>query len=95
MKAATTPRNRPPTRAQDLVSRTPPWAWRLAAMVAGMFAASLVGKVVKAGMRSGSRSSLVRLSAALAGTAVAAIAASKGRDVAQGAVTRAWSRRSA
>jgi hypothetical protein len=95
VKAATTPLDNPPTRAQDAASRTPPWAWQLVAMAAGMVAAALVGKAVKAGMRSGSRSSLVRWSAALAGTAVAAFAAAKGRDLAQGAVTRAWSRRSA
>jgi hypothetical protein len=91
----TTPPDNPRTRAQDAVRRSPPWAWQLAAMVAGMVAAALVGKAVKAAMRSGSRSSLVRLSAALAGTAVAAIAAAKGREFAQGAVTREWSRRSA
>jgi hypothetical protein len=93
MKAATT--STPPTRAQNAVNRTPPWAWQLAAMVAGMVAAALVGKAVKAAMRSSSRSSLVRFSAALAGTAVAGLAASKGRDLAQGAVNRAWSERSA
>jgi hypothetical protein len=95
VKVATTPPDNPPTRAQDAARRTPPWAWQLAAIVAGMVAAALVGKAVKAAMRSSSRSSLVRFSAALAGTAVAGLAASKGRDLAQGAVNRAWSERSA
>ncbi len=93
MKAA--PTDHQPTRAQNAVSRTPPWAWQLAAMVAGIVAAAVVGKTVRAVMRSGSRSRLVRLSAAMAGTAVASLAASKGRDLAQGAVNRAWSERSA
>ena len=93
MRAATT--DDPSTRAQAAVSRTPPWAWQLAAMGAGMVAAAVVGKAVKAAMRSGSRSRLVRWSAALAGTAVAGVAASKGREFAQGAVNRTWSRRSA
>jgi hypothetical protein len=96
MQATTTPPNDRLRRMQDAGSRTPPWAWRLAATVAGMAAAALVGKAIKAGRgRMRSRSALVRWPAALALTAVAAIAASKGRDLARGAVTQAWNRRSA
>jgi hypothetical protein len=95
VQATTTPLDQPLSRAEEVASRTPPWAWRLAAIVAGMAVAALVGRAVKAGMRTGSRSTVARWSAALAGTAVAGIAASMGRDLAHGAVTRAWDRRSA
>jgi hypothetical protein len=96
VKAATTTLDYPLTHAEDATGRTPPWAWRLTAMVAGMVAAALVGRAIKAGQgRMRSRSTLVRWSAALALTAVAGVAAAKSRTLAQGAVTRAWNRRSA
>ena len=92
MQATTTQPDNRLSRMKDTASRTPPWAWRLAATGAGMVAAALVGKAVRAGEgRLRSRSALVRWAVALTGTAVAGIAASKGRNLAQGAVTRAWS----
>jgi hypothetical protein len=94
VKARKTSLDEPLSRAQDAVGRTPPWAWRLAAMGAGMAAATLVNRVVRAGhSRVRGKSDRAGWLAALAGAAVAAAAASAGRRAAQGAVTEAWTRR--
>lgn len=98
MKASATPFDKPLARAHDVAGRTPPWAWRLAATAAGMAAAALVGKAARAGQgRIRTNSRRVGWAAALVGAAgsaaLAGVAASIGRNVAQGAVNRAWRRR--
>ncbi len=97
MKAArTTPFDNPIARARDASGQAPPWAWRIAAMVAGLVTASLIKGAVGAGQkRIRGKSSADRIGwlAALAGAAAAGIAASVGRRAAQHAVTNAWTRR--
>jgi len=96
--ARTTPFDNPIARAKDAAGQSPPWLWRLAAMCAGMAAAALVGKAFKAGQGKIRKDSSRRgwpaaLVGAAGSAALAGIAASVGRNLAHGAVTRAWNRR--
>jgi hypothetical protein len=94
--ARTTPFDNPIASVKDAAGHSPPWLWRIGAMVAGVAAAALINRAVRAGqkrLRGKKSPDQIGWVAAAVGAAVAGLAASFGRRAAQHAVTNAWTRR--